>query len=119
MKTPKKYLITGGAGFIGANMVNTLVKTHGDEVDILVIDSLTYAGNINNISSALERDNVHFLRADIRDRSLMKKTVAEYNPDYIVNFAAESHVDRSITDPGIFLETNIIGVQSMLDAAVA
>lgn len=119
MKTPKKYLITGGAGFIGANMVNTLVKTHGDEVDILVIDSLTYAGNISNISSALERDNVHFLRADIRDRSLMKKTVVEYNPDYIVNFAAESHVDRSITDPGIFLETNIIGVQSMLDAAVA
>lgn len=116
---PVRYIVTGGAGFIGSNFVKTLVRQHAADINILVIDSLTYAGNIANIAEELNLPNIDFANADIRDRDMMKKIVSEYDPTYIVNFAAESHVDRSITDPGIFLETNILGVQSLLDAARA
>lgn len=113
----KKYLVTGGAGFIGSNFVKYLLKTYGDDVQIVIVDALTYAGNLMTIASDIERDNVLFVHADIRDAERMNVLVAEQMPDYIVNFAAESHVDRSITGPRIFVETNVLGTQTMLDAA--
>lgn len=113
----KKYLVTGGAGFIGSNFVEYLIGTYGDEVDILILDALTYAGNLMTIEPLLRRGNVSFIKGDIGDRDLVTRIMAEYDPDYVVNFAAESHVDRSITNPRLFLETNILGAQNMLDCA--
>lgn len=112
-----KYLITGGAGFIGANFVKYLLSQYGDGVRLTVVDALSYAGNLATIAEDVERENVEFVRADIRDRAAMASLMRRVNPDFVVNFAAESHVDRSITNPGIFLETNILGTQSLLDAA--
>lgn len=114
---PTKYLVTGGAGFIGANFVKYLLKTHGDNVRIMVLDALTYAGNMLTIKDDIEKRGVEFVRGDIADRSLVEKIIADFDPDYIVNFAAESHVDRSIENPRLFLETNILGTQNMLDCA--
>lgn len=113
----KKYLVTGGAGFIGSNFVDYLIKTHGKDVDILILDVLTYAGNLMTIKPLLELSNVNFVKGDIGDRELVTKLMEDYDPDYVVNFAAESHVDRSITNPRLFLETNILGTQNMLDCA--
>ncbi|MBO5780776.1 MAG: dTDP-glucose 4,6-dehydratase [Muribaculaceae bacterium] len=113
----KKYLVTGAAGFIGSNFVNYLLRTHGNDVDILILDALTYAGNLKTISNLLERDNVRFVKGDIGDRQLVGDLMKEFDPDYVVNFAAESHVDRSIENPRLFLETNILGTQTMLDCA--
>lgn len=112
-----KYLITGGAGFIGANFVKYLLGKYGDNVSLTVVDALTYAGNLATIAQEISRPNVEFVKADIRDRQAMAELVARTDPDFIVNFAAESHVDRSITNPAVFLETNILGTQTMLDAA--
>ncbi len=114
---PTKYLVTGGAGFIGANFVKYLLKTHGDNVRIMVLDALTYAGNMLTIKDDIEKRGVEFVRGDIADRALVEKIIADFGPDYIVNFAAESHVDRSIENPRLFLETNILGTQNMLDCA--
>lgn len=114
---PTKYLVTGGAGFIGANFVKYLLKTHGDNVRIMVLDALTYAGNMLTIKDDIEKRGVEFVRGDIADRALVEKIIADFDPDYIVNFAAESHVDRSIENPRLFLETNILGTQNMLDCA--
>lgn len=113
----KKYLVTGAAGFIGANFVKYLIGKWGKDVDILVLDVLTYAGNLLTLKEELELDNVSFVKGDIGDRELVEKLIADFDPDYIVNFAAESHVDRSITNPRLFLETNILGTQNMLDCA--
>lgn len=113
----KKYLVTGAAGFIGANFVKYLLEKWGDDVEILILDALTYAGNLMTIKEELERQNVNFVKGDIGDRDLVRKLIADFDPDYIVNFAAESHVDRSITNPRLFLETNILGTQNMLDCA--
>lgn len=113
----KKYLVTGGAGFIGANFVKYLLEKWGDDVEILILDALTYAGNPLTIKDEMERKNVTFVKGDIGDRVLVERLIAEFDPDYIVNFAAESHVDRSITNPRLFLETNILGTQNMLDCA--
>lgn len=113
----KKYLVTGAAGFIGANFVKYLLEKWDNDVDILILDALTYAGNLQTLRSELERDNVNFVRGDIGDKVLVTKLIAEFDPDFIVNFAAESHVDRSITNPRLFLETNILGTQNMLDCA--
>lgn len=113
----KKYLVTGAAGFIGANFVKYLLEKWDNEVDILILDALTYAGNLMTIKDELERDNVSFVKGDIGDRQLVEKIIKDFDPDYIVNFAAESHVDRSITNPRLFLETNILGTQNMLDCA--
>lgn len=113
----KKYLVTGAAGFIGANFVKYLIEKWGEGVEILVLDVLTYAGNLLTLKEELELDNVTFVKGDIGDRELVEKLIADSDPDYIVNFAAESHVDRSITNPRLFLETNILGTQNMLDCA--
>lgn len=113
----RKYLVTGGAGFIGANFVKYLLEKWGAEVDILVLDALTYAGNMLTLKDELELPNVRFVRGDIGDTELVKRLFSEFDPDYVVNFAAESHVDRSITNPRLFLETNILGAQNMLDCA--
>ena len=113
----KKYLVTGGAGFIGANFVKYLLDTHGDEISIHVLDALTYAGNLMTIADELKRDNVEFTRGDILDAETVGRIFDEFDPDYVVNFAAESHVDRSIEHPRLFLETNILGTQNMLDQA--
>lgn len=113
----KKYLVTGGAGFIGANFVKYLLDTYGDNVAIHVLDSLTYAGNLMTLSDELARPNVSFTRGDILDAATVARIMAEFDPDYVVNFAAESHVDRSIDRPRLFLETNILGTQNMLEQA--
>ncbi len=112
----KRYLITGGAGFIGANFVKYLIDRHGNEAKLLVLDALTYAGNLGNLSVELERDNVEFVKGDIGDPALVDMLMEEFDPDYVVNFAAETHVDRSIANPRLFLETNIIGTQCLLEA---
>lgn len=113
----KKYLVTGGAGFIGSNFVKYLLKEHGADVEILVLDALTYAGNLLTIKDELEMPNVQFVKGDIGDIELVTRLMKEFDPDYVVNFAAESHVDRSISNPRLFLETNILGTQALLNAA--
>ncbi|MBQ7041249.1 MAG: dTDP-glucose 4,6-dehydratase [Muribaculaceae bacterium] len=113
----KKYLVTGAAGFIGANFIKYLLKKWGDNVEIVILDALTYAGNPLTIKDEMGLPNVTFVKGDIGDRELVTELIAKHDPDYIVNFAAESHVDRSITNPRLFLETNILGTQNMLDCA--
>ena len=110
----KTILVTGGAGFIGANFVYYWLKNHPED-KIVCVDALTYAANIHTLIDALEEPNFKFVRADIRDRQAMDAVFVETHPDYVVNFAAESHVDRSIENPEIFLETNIIGTAVMMD----
>ena len=112
-----KYLVTGAAGFIGANFVKYILQKYGNEVEIVILDALTYAGNLLSIKEEIERENVTFVKGDIRDTELVSSLIATHDPDYIVNFAAESHVDRSITNPRLFLETNILGTQNLLDCA--
>ncbi|MCM1483530.1 MAG: dTDP-glucose 4,6-dehydratase [Muribaculaceae bacterium] len=113
----KKYLVTGGAGFIGANFVKYILSKWGQEANVLILDSLTYAGNILTIKNELELPNVKFVKGDIGNKDLVARILSEYEPDYIVNFAAESHVDRSISGPRVFFETNILGTQNMLEEA--
>jgi len=106
-------LVTGGAGFIGGNFVHYMVDKYPD-YNIIVIDKLTYAGNMETLDSVIEK--INFVKADIADREEVFEIFEKYNPDIVVNFAAESHVDRSIEDPGIFLKTNILGTQILMDA---
>ncbi len=114
------YLVTGGAGFIGANFVKYILGKYGqDEVKVVILDALTYAGNLLTIKEELQDPRVTFIKGDIGDRALVDKILSERDPDFIVNFAAESHVDRSITGPRIFLETNVLGTHTLLDAARA
>ena len=113
----KTYLVTGAAGFIGSNFVKYILNKYGDNIEIIILDALTYAGNLASIKDELERPNVNFFRGDVGDRELVQEIMRDYDVDYIVNFAAESHVDRSITNPRLFLETNILGTQNMLDCA--
>ena len=113
----KTYLVTGAAGFIGSNFVKYILGKYGDNIEIIILDALTYAGNLASIKNELERPNVTFVRGDVGDRELVQGIMRDYDVDYIVNFAAESHVDRSITNPRLFLETNILGTQNMLDCA--
>lgn len=114
----KTYLVTGGAGFIGSNFVLYMLRKH-DDVKIVNVDALTYAGNLENLASLEGDDRYVFVHADIRDRAAMDKVFAEHKPDYVVNFAAESHVDRSISNPGVFADTNVMGTVTMLNAARA
>lgn len=113
----KTYLVTGAAGFIGCNFLKYILGKHGDGIRVIVLDALTYAGNLASIKDELERDNVTFVRGDVGDQKLVAKLLGEHDVDFIVNFAAESHVDRSITNPRLFLETNILGTQNLLDCA--
>lgn len=108
-------IVTGGAGFIGSNFVFHMLQAHPD-YRIVCLDKLTYAGNLSTLEPVLQRDNFRFVKADICDRQAVDKLFQEEKPDIVVNFAAESHVDRSIENPGIFLETNIMGTAVLMDA---
>ncbi len=112
----KTYLITGAAGFIGANFLKYMLATY-PEIHIVVLDLLTYAGNIKTIEKDLECERCEFVKGDICDRSLLDNLFLKYKFDCVVNFAAESHVDRSIDNPQLFLITNILGTQNLLEAA--
>ena len=111
------YLVTGAAGFIGANYVKYLLKIYGNKVNIIILDALTYAGNLLTIKNELQLNNVTFVKGDIGDTELVTKILSANDIDFIVNFAAESHVDRSITNPRLFLETNILGTHNLLECA--
>ena len=111
-----KILITGGAGFIGSNFVYYMLKNHPD-YDIVCIDALTYAGNLQTLEDALKNPKFKFVKGDITDRDVIFSLFEEEKFDIVVNFAAESHVDRSIVDPSIFLKTNILGTQVLMDAS--
>lgn len=108
-------LVTGGAGFIGSNFIIYMQDKY-PEYRLINLDYLTYAGNPDNLKSVENKSNYTFVKGDICNNELVEKIFNEYKPNYVVNFAAESHVDRSITDPQIFLNTNIIGTQVLLDA---
>jgi dTDP-glucose 4,6-dehydratase len=116
MTNMKTYLVTGGAGFIGANFVKHLLATYPD-IQIVVLDLLTYAGNLKTIEQDIKPGRCEFVKGDIGDRSLVDSLFQTYGFQYVVNFAAESHVDRSIDNPQLFLVTNILGTQNLLDAA--
>ena len=108
-------IVTGGAGFIGSNFVFHMLQAHPD-YRIVCLDKLTYAGNLSTLEPVLQQDNFRFVKADICDRQAVDKLFQEEKPDIVINFAAESHVDRSIENPGIFLETNIMGTAVLMDA---
>ena len=112
----KKYLVTGAAGFIGANFVKYMLSKY-DDIYIVILDKLTYAGNLGTIKNEIEDARVEFVLGDICDKEIVASIFAKHDIDYVVNFAAESHVDRSITHPQLFLETNILGTQNMLECA--
>lgn len=111
-----KILVTGGAGFIGSNFVYHMLDKYPD-YDIVCLDALTYAGNLKTLDKAMKNPKFKFVKGDIADRELVFKLFEDEKFDIVVNFAAESHVDRSIEDPGIFLKTNIIGTQTLMDAS--
>ena len=111
-----KILVTGGAGFIGCNFVYYMLDKHPD-YDIVCLDALTYAGNLKSLNKAMENPKFKFVKGNIADRELVDKLFAEEKFDIVVNFAAESHVDRSIENPFIFLETNVTGTACLLDAS--
>ena len=110
-----KVLVTGGAGFIGANFIFHMLDAHPD-YEIVCLDALTYAGNMETLEPAVGNPKFTFVKADVADRDAVYEVFANEKPDVVVNFAAESHVDRSIEDPGVFLRTNIIGTQVLMDA---
>ena len=110
-----KMLITGGAGFIGSNFIFYMLQTHPD-YELICLDKLTYAGNLKTLEPVMEQANFKFVKADIADRQAVFDLFAAEKPNVVVNFAAESHVDRSIENPGVFLQTNVIGTQVLLDA---
>ncbi|MCI8812203.1 MAG: dTDP-glucose 4,6-dehydratase [Oscillibacter sp.] len=109
------HLVTGGAGFIGANFIFYMLENHPEE-RVVCLDKLTYAGNLSTLSPVMERENFRFVKADICDREAVYGLFEEEHPDIVINFAAESHVDRSIENPGVFLQTNIMGTAVMMDA---
>ena len=112
----KNILVTGGAGFIGLNFVRMLLDS-GEDIKIVNLDLLTYAGNLDSLSGYLDRPNHIFVQGDIRDEALVSRLIEEHRIEGIINFAAESHVDRSITNPNIFIETNVLGTQNLLNCA--
>ena len=108
-------IVTGGAGFIGSNFIFYMLRAHPGW-RVVCLDKLTYAGNLSTMEPVMDKPNFRFVRADICDREAVDGLFAEEKPNIVVNFAAESHVDRSIEDPGIFLQTNILGTQVLMDA---
>ena len=109
-------IVTGGAGFIGSNFVFHMLKAHPD-YRIICLDKLTYAGNLSTLEPVMDNPNFRFVKADICDKEAVDKLFEEEKPDIVVNFAAESHVDRSIENPQVFLETNILGTSVLMDAS--
>lgn len=110
-----KFLVTGGAGFIGSNFIYYQLQNHPQD-EFICLDALTYAGNLETLQPAIQRSNFKFVKGDIADRDFVYKLFAAEKPDIVVNFAAESHVDRSILEPELFLRTNIIGTGVLMDA---
>lgn len=110
-----KIIVTGGAGFIGGNFVHYMVERYPEDV-IINLDALTYAGNLETLKPVEDKPNYRFVKGDIADRDFIFDLFKTEKPDVIVNFAAESHVDRSISDPGIFVRTNVLGTTTLLDA---
>ena len=110
-------LITGGAGFIGSNFIYYYLKTHPED-RVVCLDALTYAGNLSTLDAAMKHPNFKFHRADICSRGAVFRIFEKERPEIVINFAAESHVDRSIADPGIFLRTNVLGTQVLMDACL-
>ena len=106
-----KLLITGGAGFIGSNFILDRIEK-GDKV--LNLDKLTYSGNLDNLISVQDNENYSFIQGDIGDKILTQKILSEFRPDAVVNFAAETHVDRSVVDPESFVKTNVLGTSNLL-----
>jgi len=115
----RTYLVTGGAGFIGSNYIHYMFEKYGDTIRIINVDKLTYAGNLENLTDIEKLPNYTFVRADICDKKAIEKIFAENDIDRVVHFAAESHVDRSIRNPEVFVETNVLGTAVMLNAAKA
>ena len=114
----KTYLVTGAAGFIGSNYLKYILnKYKDDDIRVIVVDVLTYAGNLGTIANEIKNERVKFEKVDIRDQREIARIFSENEVDFVVNFAAESHVDRSIENPQIFLETNIFGTQNLLENA--
>ena len=110
-----KLLVTGGAGFIGGNFVHYMVEKYPED-EIVNLDLLTYAGNLETLKPVEDKANYRFIRGDIADRSFIMNLFETEKFDIVINFAAESHVDRSIADPGIFVQTNVMGTVVLLDA---
>lgn len=113
----KTYLVTGGAGFIGSNFIHYMFDKYGDDIRIINVDVLTYAGNLENLADVEKRDNYTFVKADICDKDAISAIFEENDIDRVVHFAAESHVDRSIKDPEVFVKTNVLGTLVMLNCA--
>jgi len=111
-----KMLVTGGAGFIGGNFIHDTLVNYPEDM-IICVDKLTYAGNMETLAPVMDNKSFFFEKADIADATAIRAIFDKHRPDIVINFAAESHVDRSITDPGIFLKTNILGTQVLLDAS--
>ena len=112
-----KILVTGGAGFIGGNICHYMVKKY-PQYTTVVLDALTYAGNLETLEPVMEKENFLFVKGDITDRPFVNKLFQKEQFDIVVNFAAESHVDRSIENPELFLKTNILGTQILMDASI-
>jgi dTDP-glucose 4,6-dehydratase len=113
----KYYLVTGGAGFIGSNFVKFLLNKYGEDIRVIILDNLTYAGNLGTLRKDLKDKRCFFVKGDICDPDIVDQIFKENRIDYVINFAAESHVDRSIENPQLFLQTNILGTQNLLDVS--
>lgn len=113
----KTYLVTGGAGFIGSNFILYLFKKYNNDIKIINLDALTYAGNLENLKSVEKRENYEFIKADICDKEAVIKIFESHEIDRVIHFAAESHVDRSIRNPEIFVSTNVLGTLNLINAA--
>lgn len=115
----RTYLVTGGAGFIGSNYIHYMFKKYDNEIRIINVDALTYAGNLENLKEVEKRENYTFVKVDICDKEAISKIFEENEIDRVVHFAAESHVDRSIKNPEVFVQTNVLGTAVMLNCARA
>lgn len=113
----RTYLVTGGAGFIGSNYIHYMLHKYDNEIRILNVDALTYAGNLENLKDIEYRENYLFIHADICDKKAMEEIFEEHDIDRVVHFAAETHVDRSIVDPEVFVRTNVLGTAVLLNCA--
>ena len=115
----KTYLVTGGAGFIGSNYIEYMLRKYGGAIKLVNYDALTYAGNLENLKAVDGLANYSFIKGDVCDKELLRTIFAEHDVDYVIHFAAESHVDRSIVDPETFVRTNVLGTATLLNAAKA